>query len=331
VESITEYRRSATVLPPAREGMKGGLAMSGAKRAAALCSLTMLLACAVPARVAAQGSWSRHVGGAVALAYGARWTDASGRSCTHGGLDLLAPAGASVKACGPGEVVFAGLVPAGEGARAYAVTVLTTDGLRVTYLPLSSVGVRKGDSVSAGGPIGSLAASGDGSSAQPHLHLGVKRGDAALDPEAFLAPIDDAAPVAPAQDQAPVTRATVQPAPRTAPSPARQDSTVPQMSPASSAVPLPTGAQATRSAVQAAASALSLVDPIARVEPVSAPAVFDADRAGADIDASRALLLSIGLRVGLLLLAGACVIPVPRAATRGAAEPVTVAARRDLP
>lgn len=324
--------------PSGARGMKGGLVMSGAKRVAALCSLTMLLACAAPARAAAQGSWSRPVVGAVALAYGARWTDASGRSCTHGGLDLMAPAGASVKACGPGEVVFAGLVPAGEGARAYAVTVLTADGLRVTYLPLSSVGVRKGDTVSAGVPIGSLAASGDGSSAETHLHLGVKRGDAALDPGAFLAPVANATPTIQTPDpvptpvpHAPGVRTTPSPAPRTAPAPARQDSTVPQMSLASSAVPLPTAAQATRSAVQAAASALSLVDPIARVEPVSAPAVFDADRAGADIDASRALLLGVGLRIGLLLLAGACVIPVLRAATRAAAEPATVAARRDLP
>jgi murein DD-endopeptidase MepM/ murein hydrolase activator NlpD len=296
--------------------------MSGIRRAATLAAIAAL-AYAVPSRAAAEGTWVRPVDGAVALAYGARWTDAAGRSCSHGGLDLLTAAGASVKACGPGEVVFAGLVPAGEGARAYAVTVLTSDGLRVTYLPLTSIGVSKGQAVSAGGPIGSVAASGDGSSAQTHLHLGVKRGDAALDPAGFLAPVENmlpAEPPAPAHGT-PEVHAVPRPAPRVAPSPTHQNEVVPQPSPGSAALPAPSAAQAARGAVQAAASALSLVEPIARVEPVSTPAVLDVERAGADLAAGRESLLSVVLRVGLVLLAGACVIPVLHAAGRSAASP----------
>jgi hypothetical protein len=303
--------------------------MSGAKRAAVLAAVMTLLAFGTPARAAAQGSWIRPVDGAVALTYGARWTDAAGRTCTHGGLDLLAPAGAPVKACGAGEVVFAGLVPAGEGARAYAVTVLTADGLRVTYLPLDSIGVRKGQAVSAGGSIGSLAASGDGSSAQPHLHLGVKRGETALDPGAFLAPAPNVAPTPPPSRGAPSPHAAPLPGPRTAPSSAPHAAPVPQSSPAPVASPLPSAAQAVQTAVRSAAQALSLVEPIARVEPVSAPAVLDLERAGADLAASRASLLAMALRIGLVLLAGACVIPVLRHARLTAAEPAPVAVRRD--
>jgi len=305
--------------------------MSGIRAATTLATIAVALTCAVPARAGAEGTWVRPVDGAVALAYGERWTDATGRSCTHGGLDLAGEAGVSVKACGLGEVVFAGLVPAGEGARAYAVTVLTLDGLRVTYLPLTSIGVSKGQAVSAGGPIGSLAASGDGSSAQPHLHLGVKRGDRALDPAAFLAPPVDALPAEPppSADRTPEVHATPQPAPRTTPTPTHQDVAVPRQSPGSAEAPVPNAAQATRGAAQAAASALSLVEPIARVEPVPAPAVLDLERAGADLAAGRESVLSIVLRVGLVLLAGACVLPVLRAAGRAATEPAPVTVRRD--
>lgn len=308
--------------------------MSRPIRAAAMAAVMFVLAVGAPVRALADGSWPRPVAGATALAYGQRWVDAQGRSCTHGGLDLLAPTGSTVAACCPGEVTFAGLVPAGEGARAYAVTVLTSDGLRVTYLPLDSVSVRKGQPVSAGDPLGALAGAGDGSTAAAHLHLGVKRGSAALDPEAFLEDPAARTPVVSAPERVtPGTHATPVPAPRTAPStvpqPRPQPAHVPQVAPASGTVPQPAPAELARGAVQAAAGALSLVDPIARVEPVSAPATLDLERAAADVDAGKASLLAWGLRTGLVLLAGACVIPVLRVVRKASVQAVPIPVRRD--
>lgn len=183
--------------------------MSGRMFAAA--ALAAVLAC--PAVASAGAAWQWPVGDSVSLRYGAAWTDAGGRSCTHGGVDIPAPAGSRVRACTGGTVAFAGLVPAGAGRQAFAVTVATDDGLRATYLPLERAGVRSGDRVETGADVGELAAAGDASTPDAHLHLGVKRNSASIDPLSLL--IAAAAPVPPAPVTAP------RPAPvRTAPSPA---------------------------------------------------------------------------------------------------------------
>jgi hypothetical protein len=283
----------------------------------------MVLAWAVPGRACANGSWVRPVAGPVALAYGDTWVDTLGRSCTHGGLDLLGPSGSMVGACGPGEVIFAGLVPAGAGARAYAVTVLTTDGLRVTYLPLTSANVRKGQQVSAGTLVGSLAASGDGSSAASHLHLGVKRGGAPLDPASFLAPPAEVLPPVPVPHtvpHAPGVRSDETPSPRRLPAP----------QPARGAVLAPK-ADVTETAVRAvgdAADALALVPPLRRVQLVATPASLDLERAGAELAAGWAAFMSVGVRAGLALLAAGCVALVLRATRKAAARAVPVVVRR---
>lgn len=333
MEWTSDEQQSAAALPPARGGTKGGTSMYGKRRAVVLAAVAAVLAFAAPVRAVAGGSWIRPVPGATALAYGATWVDAAGRTCTHGGLDLVSPAGSSVRACAAGEIVFAGLVPAGEGASAYAVTVLTADGLRVTYLPLETLAVRKGQPVQSGGTIGSLAGSGDGSSPGPHLHLGVKRGSAALDPASFLAPVEPVVPTTPVPGSGaagsrvtpphPAPHAAPSPVPDTAPAPSGVHASAPAVS------PVPAAGETLRGAVGAATGALLRVDPIARVEPVAAPAVLDLDRAGADLAASRASLIAWAVRVGLVLLAGACVIPVLRAARRAAAQPAAASVRRD--
>jgi hypothetical protein len=286
------------------------------------------LTLASPPAALAAGTWARPVQGAVALAYGQTWVDAQGRSCTHGGLDLLAATGTRVGACGPGEVVFAGLVPAGEGARAYAVTVLTADGLRVTYLPLAAVSVNKGQKVSAGDPVGALAAAGDGSSSVPHLHLGVKRGGTALDPASFLAaPAESPPPAAiPPRVDTPVEpdtghRGAAVPRPVPTPVPGAAPVPVPATSPGL--------AESVRRAASGAAAALAQVSPLTRIEPVAAPPTLDLERAAAELSAGRESALAIGLRVGLALLAGACALPVVRAIRRAPAEAAPVTVRRD--
>lgn len=138
-----------------------------------------------PPPVYAHESWLRPVEGPVSLAFHARYEGPRG-SCVHGGTDLLAEEGAAVRSCTDGEVVFSGTVPAGPGATCVAVTVLTEDGLRVSYMPLSRAEVHDGQRITAGGALGRLAAAGDPSSPVTHLHLSVRRGDERVDPADLL-------------------------------------------------------------------------------------------------------------------------------------------------
>lgn len=119
---------------------------------------------------------------------------------THHGIDLGSAAGAEVSSPACGTVTFAGSVPADDGGTCVAVTVLTADGLKVTLLPLQSAFVSAGATVSAGEAVGLVAATGDDSSAEPHVHLSIRRGDAYLDPAPFLpsaaTPVPPTAPTA---------------------------------------------------------------------------------------------------------------------------------------
>lgn len=139
-------------------------------------------------------SWAWPVSGPVSLAYGSPWADDSGRTCTHGGLDISADPGGSVQACASGRVAFAGRVPAAGGGSTLAVSVTTADGLKFTCMPLSKVAVSQGQDVSRGSVIGSLAAAGDGSFGASHLHLTVRRGEVAIDPVSLLEDRSDPAP-----------------------------------------------------------------------------------------------------------------------------------------
>lgn len=142
-------------------------------------AVSLIWQCASPAW---GGTWNEPVsGGAVILAFAERY---NGR--THRGIDLAAPAGAEVRAPSGGTVVFAGTVPADGGGTCHAVTVELVDGLRVSMLPLESVLVAAGDRVSSGDAVGHIAQAGDDSSAAPHLHLGLRDGEAYLDPAGLL-------------------------------------------------------------------------------------------------------------------------------------------------
>ncbi len=118
----------------------------------------------------------------------------SGASYTHRGVDIAADAGARI--CSPvdGTVAFVGDVPAGDvgtdgggaGATMRAVSVKMDDGRSVTFMPVQDAHVEEGEGVSAGQELAFLAASGDRSSATPHLHMGLKRGDSYYDPLALF-------------------------------------------------------------------------------------------------------------------------------------------------
>ncbi len=126
------------------------------------------------------------VPGAVLVRFGERY--GSDRPRTHCGLDLAGTPGEPVRAPCDGEVVFAGLIPADGGGRTGAVTIQPEDGVAVTVFPLAEVAVTRGDAVDRGAIVGALAAAGDGSSAEPHLHVSVRREGRYVDPEPLLEP-----------------------------------------------------------------------------------------------------------------------------------------------
>jgi murein DD-endopeptidase MepM/ murein hydrolase activator NlpD len=90
------------------------------------------------------------------------------------GLDYATRFGETVRAAGPGHVVFAGPV---AGRR--WLTVAHADGLRTSYGPLAATLVRSGTTVSAGQAIGRAAG---------RLHVGVRRGEQYLDPATIFGP-----------------------------------------------------------------------------------------------------------------------------------------------
>jgi hypothetical protein len=94
----------------------------------------------------------------------------------HRGIDLGVPPGAEVVAPCGGVVAYAG----DQGV------TLVCAGRRVTLLPLGEVGLRAGDRVAAGQPVGRVGRRGG---RHAGLHLGVRRaGDAFgyVDPEPLL-------------------------------------------------------------------------------------------------------------------------------------------------
>ena len=110
----------------------------------------------------------------------------------HRGVDVAGTADAEVRAPLPGKVLFAGQVPADGGGTCGAVTIELADGRKLSLLPLSETSVSEGANVDPGEPIGTLAAAGDDSAAEAHLHIGLRSGTTYLDPSGLLsvAPIE---------------------------------------------------------------------------------------------------------------------------------------------
>ncbi len=130
----------------------------------------------------AWAAWPSPVaGGDVLLSYGAVHEGG-----THRGVDVACAPGADVLAPGDGTVVFAGSVPADGGGTCGAITILTADGLRISFLPIDELAVSQHEQVRSGDRLGAVAPRGDASSEATHLHIGVRRGDAYLDPSAFF-------------------------------------------------------------------------------------------------------------------------------------------------
>jgi Peptidase family M23 len=178
--------------------------------------LIVVLLVAAPARAA----WVWPLHGEVITPY--RNGDDPYAAGQHRGIDIAGAVGAPVVAAAGGEVRFAGTA----GSSGLTVSVRTSEGYDTSYLHLSSLAVRTGERVSAGGRIGAVGTSGTRSAEAPHLHFGVREAGerhAYLDPLAFLPPPAPGAPDGPS------------PAPAPAPVPV-----------APPAVPVPMGAPALR-------------------------------------------------------------------------------------
>ncbi len=106
----------------------------------------------------------------------------------HSGLDIAAPEGAPVLAAAAGRVALAAddMVLTGK-------TLLLDHGhgLTTSYIHLSKILVRAGESVAQGAPIGRVGKTGRTTAA--HLHWGVHLFDIALDPALLVSGTAEAA------------------------------------------------------------------------------------------------------------------------------------------
>src|SRR5262245_2540882 len=141
----------------------------------------LLLALVVLPLVAAPaGAWTWPVDGLVLHAF--VFGDDPYAGGQHRGIDVGAPTGASVRAAAGGEVTFAGAVP-GLGL---VVTVRTADGYAVTHAQLGSLLVDEGRVVAEGDTVGTVGASNEAATAEPHVHLGVR---VAADEHGYVDPL----------------------------------------------------------------------------------------------------------------------------------------------
>jgi hypothetical protein len=218
----------------------------------------------VAAATAAATDWSWPVRGDVVAPY--RNGDDPYAAGQHRGVDIAAPVGTPVAAAAAGSVTYVGVA----GSSGLTVSVRTADGRYDTsYLHLAAATVREGDDVDRGERIGSVGVSGRGSSAQPHLHFGVRDAGSEhsyRDPLGFLPPLARPA----SQPQPPATA----PAPVAAAPPAGAPVRTPPAGPAAAPAPAPlltplAGADAVR--VPAAGIAVAPPTPAA-AHPAAHPA-----------------------------------------------------------
>lgn len=130
--------------------------------------------------LADQGDFTRPAKGPIILHFRNRYRDpTNGKLRTHYGIDIASPEGSPVFASASGRVSFAGFTPAGGST----VSIHHAGGIKTTYLQLKESKVSRGQMVSQGQLIGTVAGQGDKSSSQSHLHMGAIIGKVYIDPE----------------------------------------------------------------------------------------------------------------------------------------------------
>jgi hypothetical protein len=109
-----------------------------------------------------------------------RFADGGKAASIHNGIDLAAPAGTEVLACGAGRVVLA----ADRLVSGNTVVIEHLPGVYSLYFHLQEVRVREGEEVRQGGVLGTVGSSGLATGA--HLHWELRVSGAAVDPEYYL-------------------------------------------------------------------------------------------------------------------------------------------------
>lgn len=99
----------------------------------------------------------------------------------HSGIDIAAPRGSDVYASADGKIIQAGYHRGGYGN---LVIIQHSDDLRTYYGHLAKITVVKGQTISRGMVLGTVGSSGK--TTGPHLHFEVRKGDKAIDPDAYL-------------------------------------------------------------------------------------------------------------------------------------------------
>lgn len=138
-----------------------------------------LTGAATPVRAAVEPVWGWPVVGPIIRGFDPP-SDPYGAG--HRGIDIAAAVGTPVLAPAAGTVTFAGKV----GGQLY-VTLDHGGGLLSTYSWVSAVLVHKNDAVAAGATV-ALSGLGHPNSVVAHLHFGVKRDGAYVDPLELLGP-----------------------------------------------------------------------------------------------------------------------------------------------
>lgn len=270
--------------------------------------LLFALVAELPLAKAAEATvaWPLSQDARVVLAFGASYFAFDG-AATHRGVDLAAAAGDDVLAPLAGAVRFVGRVPASAGGTQLAITITTSGGETLTFMPLADACVSAGDAVSTGERIASIAAAGDASSPAPHLHVGAKRGELYIDPMTLLAS-PGAAAGEPPTVEAPVPVETPVPAANVAATAADAAATA-------RVAGAPSGAPVAAPAVNAAPAAIAPRTSPAPVPAAPAPAPFAGFLPSAAFDGVAALRAARAPQAAGTPVAGGATIRLPSAAT----------------
>ena len=119
---------------------------------------------------------SKPVTGVISSRYG----DREDRSSGHGGLDIAAPSGTPIYACGEGTIIQAGVY----GGYGNLVIIDHGNGVQTYYGHCSKIYVSKGQTVSSGEKIAAVGSTGD--STGPHLHLEIRINGSRINPQKYF-------------------------------------------------------------------------------------------------------------------------------------------------
>jgi murein DD-endopeptidase MepM/ murein hydrolase activator NlpD len=107
--------------------------------------------------------------GAVLLGYGWKLRSANDRSevALHSGMDLAAANGTEVLSAAAGTIAFVGA----KDNYGQLIVINHSQGYQTRYAQLATIGVKLGQTVNAGQPIGTVGQTGQPSSPEAHLHF----------------------------------------------------------------------------------------------------------------------------------------------------------------